>query len=266
MDAEEIVYYPLPATKAQGQSRGQRQQQQQTAEQTAGALRGYVISLMHENKDNDAVFTSALGRKYIPLVSDKPPIYQEERRREIKENRKSKIKNAMTSAERRESGLFQLPRKGLVYEDFLPLNSLWQQYLQDPAAGIDFAARNATQLAQKLVKIDLHGAFITVTRSKVPHHVGKSGIILYESQETFQIITMENRCVTIPKRGSIFIVQDKPLLREQPIAESHEDVMTTTPEGDKPTFAITIYGDHFAYRSFDRAVRKFKLLGPITIR
>lgn len=192
----------------------------------------------------------------------------------------------MNSKERRSSGLFMLPKHGLYYEDFIPLNLLWQNYIQDASAGIDLNVKNATQLSQRLVKIDLHGAFLTVTRSKVPSLIGTSGIILYESQETFKIITLTNKCVTLPKRGSIFLIQNRPLLKQA--SPAHEVLRELTESSDRQGetksnssasqgntqvkvsssfhLAMTIYGDHFAYRSFDRAVRKFKCLGSITIR
>uniref|UniRef100_A0A7N9CWD8 Ribonuclease P protein subunit p29 n=1 Tax=Macaca fascicularis TaxID=9541 RepID=A0A7N9CWD8_MACFA len=45
----------------------------------------------------------------------------------------------------------------------------------------------------KLLKADLHGAVISVTKSKCPSYVGITGILLQETKHIFKIITKEDR-------------------------------------------------------------------------
>ena len=45
----------------------------------------------------------------------------------------------------------------------------------------------------KMMKADLHGAIITVQRSKCASYVGTSGIVLKESRNMFKLITTENK-------------------------------------------------------------------------
>ncbi|XP_007887592.1 ribonuclease P protein subunit p29 isoform X2 [Callorhinchus milii] len=92
----------------------------------------------------------------------------------------------------------------------------------------------------KLLKADLHGAIVTVVKSKCPSYVGTTGIILQELKHVFKIITMENKLKVIPKMNSVFSV-----------------------EIDR--FVSYIYGSKFQLRAGERSARKFKVKGSIDL-
>lgn len=49
-------------------------------------------------------------------------------------------------------------------------------------------------LSMKILKADLHGAVVKVVSSLCSPFVGIEGILVQETQNTFKIITRENKC------------------------------------------------------------------------
>jgi len=125
-----------------------------------------------------------------------------------------KLRKGLSSKERRDLGLYRLPKKGLSYDSFLPLHSLWQGYMKEL---IDFASLESgvwepslnedprqLQLQTRLCRADLHGARVRVAGAKCPTHVGVEGLVVMETKNTLQIISKDNRVRFIPKLGSSF--------------------------------------------------------------
>jgi len=90
-------------------------------------------------------------------------------------------------------------------------------------------------LEARLLKADFHGAIITVFRSKCPSYVGATGILVQETENTFKVVTVDDKLKVIPKAHSVFSLK----------------------LGELPHVA-TLYGNHFCYRSYERSGRKFK--------
>jgi len=122
-----------------------------------------------------------------------------------------------------------LKQKQIASESFDQLHKLWLQYISSLG----------TISPDQHLKIDLHGAHMEVVRSSVPSLVGKQGIVMCETCNTFQIWTRDHlknkngTSVTIPKQKSVFSVR-------------LDDQRT-----------MTIFGDHFMYRAAERATKKF---------
>lgn len=152
------------------------------------------------------------------------------RRREpydIRKNPKRKAHRVKLSAEE---------RKYSIYE---PLCELWKQYARSlKAQGGPFAAR--------VLKMDLHGAPVKVSRSKDPSLVGIQGILIAETANTVMIAVkgsqekeIENgkiipdRVVTVPKNVSVIHVV-------------FDDVQ------------IELFMPALAFRASERSARKFK--------
>lgn len=38
------------------------------------------------------------------------------------------MRNFLTARERRKLGFYKLPNKGMIFQDFLPMNQLWNDY------------------------------------------------------------------------------------------------------------------------------------------
>ncbi|XP_062967890.1 ribonuclease P protein subunit p29 isoform X2 [Cynocephalus volans] len=100
--------------------------------------------------------------------------------------------------------------------------------------------RQPQMIQAKLLKADLHGAIISVTKSKCPSYVGVTGILLQETKHVFKIITKEDRLKVIPKQNCVFAVEID-------------------------DFISYIYGSKFQLRSSERSAKKFKAKGTIDL-
>ncbi|XP_030835484.1 ribonuclease P protein subunit p29 [Strongylocentrotus purpuratus] len=142
-------------------------------------------------------------------------------------------KKRLSYREKRKLKLFDIPEDQQRYELFEPLHQLWLDYMREAVLAHNPEMKNKNMLESRLLKCELHGCILTVTRSKCPAYVGISGILLQETRNTFKVITKENKMKTIPKSQCWF--------------------MFTIDQ-----YAITIYGQHFCQRSSMRAAKKFK--------
>ncbi|NXX97535.1 RPP29 protein, partial [Centropus bengalensis] len=144
-----------------------------------------------------------------------------------------------TARQRRELRLFEIEPERRRYTIFLPLHELWKQYIRDLCHGL----KPDTQphvIQSKLLKADLHGAIVTVTKSRCPSYVGITGIILQEFKHIFKIITKEDKLKVVPKQNNVFSLEI---------------------DG----FISYIYGSKFQLRASERSAKKFKLKGTIDL-
>ncbi|XP_049838588.1 ribonuclease P protein subunit p29 [Schistocerca gregaria] len=151
-------------------------------------------------------------------------------------------KSQLTLSEKRELGLHKLNKSGLKYSDFCPLHSLWKQYfssyidisfLKESGFTAEPTDKHWDHVSRLLMKADYHGCLLTVTRSRCPSLVGKQGLVVLETKNTFQLVTIENRLLIVPKMNSIF-------------------TFTLS------SFTFTIYGKHFCIRPSERSAKKIK--------
>jgi ribonuclease P protein subunit POP4 len=89
------------------------------------------------------------------------------------------------------------------------------------------------------MKAEYHGCLLTIVKSKCPSYVGLQGIVVQETENAFRIVTKDDKLKTILKSGTVFsFALSSPLIARD--------------------YTVTIFGDQFRYRSFDRSARKFK--------
>lgn len=86
------------------------------------------------------------------------------------------------------------------FEAYEPLHQLWLQYMRELLVLDSDLCGDASRHAAKLLKADLHGAYLTVARAKAPSLVGCGGIVLEETANTFQVLANDNR-VKCASRG-----------------------------------------------------------------
>ncbi|XP_011492043.1 ribonuclease P protein subunit p29 isoform X3 [Oryzias latipes] len=172
------------------------------------------------------------------LLTHKAVILGYARPKKQKTKRSSKRAKGLTAQQKKALKVFQIRPEHQRYELFLPLHDLWRRYVLDLCAGLKPTCPQFVQ--QKLLKADLHGAIITVVRSKCPSYVGQSGILLQEFKHVFKIITREDRLKVIPKRNSVFSVEVN-------------------------GFVSHIYGSRFEQRASERSAKKFKVHGSIDL-
>uniref|UniRef100_H0X492 Ribonuclease P protein subunit p29 n=1 Tax=Otolemur garnettii TaxID=30611 RepID=H0X492_OTOGA len=156
-----------------------------------------------------------------------------------KRRERRKKSKGLSARQRRELHLFDIKPEQQRYSLFLPLHELWKQYIRDLCSGLK-PDTQPQMIQAKLLKADLHGAVISVTKSKCPSYVGVTGILLQETKHVFKIITKEDRLKVIPKLNCVFAVEID-------------------------DFISYIYGSKFQLRSSERSAKKFKAKGTIDL-
>merc|ERR1712043_140843 len=94
---------------------------------------------------------------------------------------------------------FHIPKDKLCYLDFLDLHEMWDQYIKEL-----IKSKPQTTMTAIIMTCDLMGAIIAIVRSKCPTYIGVKGIVLQDTKNTFQILTIENKIVSIIKKTSVF--------------------------------------------------------------
>ena len=125
-----------------------------------------------------------------------------------------KSKKQLTAKERRNLGLFRLPKRGLQYSSFLPLHNLWTGYMKEllDLEGLEASGwkpclneePRQMQLQTRLCRADLHGAMVKVAAATCPSHKEVQGLVVMETKNTLQILGKDNTLRVIPKLGSSF--------------------------------------------------------------
>ena len=119
--------------------------------------------------------------------------------------KKSKI---LTRKEKRALGFFGIPRNSVQYRDMLEVNAVWSEYITEvlelSTPVPEFGSKHWEQFTQTLYKADLHGSMLQVVRSKCPSYIGKKGICIMDTKNTFKIVSINNIITTIPKRECVF--------------------------------------------------------------
>jgi RNase P/RNase MRP subunit p29 len=129
-------------------------------------------------------------------------------------------------------GMYDFSLNGRRYKDFLPIHSLWLQYMAavlskyGPTASLE-------QVGAKVLKADWHGAFVTVLQSATPSQVGHAGIVLVERRNTFLIVTKKSELLLLSKAGTLFAMRLNNMV-------------------------LKLNGDGVRVRSSERAVHKFR--------
>lgn len=141
---------------------------------------------------------------------------------------------------------YHVPR----YNDYLPLNSLWSQYILDLLFA-DQKNPNLNMVLPKLSSADYNGSRLTVLESRNAHLVGLSGIVLYDAQHSFILVVpqvSEAETTISPSQavGGIRIVAKKGTMFGFDVCVGEE------------TVGFTILGSRFELRAVDRAAKKFK--------
>ncbi|EME32850.1 alpha-1,3-mannosyl-glycoproteinbeta-1,2-N-acetylglucosaminyltransferase isoform 1 [Galdieria sulphuraria] len=136
---------------------------------------------------------------------------QENQQRQQSKSSKRKKQTHLTAKELRGNHLFAIPKKEQCFQAFIPLHWLWLGYARKVLSnsGILSARENCdrSQLhshsgIEWLYRMDLHGAILTVIRSKAPQQVGNWGIVLQETSNVFKLIRPDNTVVAVPKEIS----------------------------------------------------------------
>eukprot|EP00746_Dinoflagellata_sp_MGD_P021141 gnl/MRDRNA2_/MRDRNA2_149331_c0_seq1.p1 gnl/MRDRNA2_/MRDRNA2_149331_c0~~gnl/MRDRNA2_/MRDRNA2_149331_c0_seq1.p1 ORF type:complete len:222 (-),score=47.37 gnl/MRDRNA2_/MRDRNA2_149331_c0_seq1:50-715(-) len=107
-----------------------------------------------------------------------------------------------SGSEARTQGFFAITKQpSFTHAEMLPLHELWTEY----AEGLVPAGAGKEAVAA-VSSMDLHGSILEVVRAKNPGCVGTQGIVVQETQNTFRIISEDDKVRTFPKESSVFAV------------------------------------------------------------
>ncbi|PZC73414.1 hypothetical protein B5X24_HaOG209547 [Helicoverpa armigera] len=192
------------------------------AEAIVGFLKSNVSKSGQQNLDAELKKVFVLAKKRGKSQKRKP--------------NKKKVR-CLTRVEKRSLGFYNIPRNEVKYNDVVPLNEIWQNYMKDlleldkPVP--DYTSKAWEAFTQTLFKADFHGSILNVVRSKCPSYVGKCGICIMDTRNTFKIVSKDNITTTIPKRECVF--------------EMHLGSQK-----------VTLFGKHLCVRPAERSTKKIK--------
>ncbi|MEN2498986.1 MAG: RNase P/RNase MRP complex subunit [Marteilia pararefringens] len=90
------------------------------------------------------------------------------------------------------------------FKKMCQINKFWIEYLHSIVKEEEFVEPKIYNLYQKILKLELFGCYLTVTRSKCIHFVLIKGFVCCESSQMLSLIDEDEKIRYIPKKGSIF--------------------------------------------------------------
>ncbi|TIA18168.1 RNase P/MRP, p29 subunit [Aureobasidium pullulans] len=175
---------------------------------------------------------------------------QKARLEKAKANRKSKKPRPLTAKQKRELGVYDIPKEQQKYDIYVPIWKLWCAYMREILGMSKSRYVNAAGVGPLLASADYHGAMVDVVRCRCVGRVGIRGIVVKDTKFTLEIITPKNELKTVPKEYTVFRF-------EVPFIEEDNDGDSQMADPQKP-FIFELHGSQFQNRAADRAARKFK--------
>ncbi|CAE7200741.1 hypothetical protein CFE70_008125 [Pyrenophora teres f. teres 0-1] len=170
-------------------------------------------------------------------------------RKEISRKRSKNKPRPLSAAKKRALSLNDIPKEQQKYAIYEGLHKMWVGYMKE-VLGLNDATRNAlitpNASGQNLATADMHGALVSVVRSRCVSRVGLEGIIVRDTRFTFEVITKHNVVKAIPKEHTIFRFE-VPLLSD------------SGGEMPKKPLVFELNGEQFQTRAADRSNRKFRM-------
>lgn len=158
----------------------------------------------------------------------------------LRKKPKRKKKQLLTRKEKKKLGFYNISRNSIKYEDFVAMHHIWKGYMKElleldkpGVAQIETVKKNMENFTQSVFRADFHGSLLHVVRSKCPSYVGKIGICIMDTKNTFKIVSKDNLVTTIPKKESVF-------------------------EMCIDNLKLTLFGKHLCVRPAERSTKKVK--------
>ena len=161
-----------------------------------------ILNRAHSSKLAEALFVDKVIHKPLRLRPTSPdPASQDARaqrrlqrlRKKEHARRRQKVK-PLSAKEKRNLGIYDIPKEAQVYDIYIPLHKLWVGYMWE-ILGLkknENSYLTAQGVGGKLGSADFHGAELQVIRSKCVGRVGCRGIVVKDTKFTFEMITKEN--------------------------------------------------------------------------
>lgn len=217
-----------------------------------------LLARAHSPSSAERIYADKIQHRAIFLRPTSPPpqvtakqARRRERERKAKDRRKALKPKPLSAKQRRNLGLYDVPREGQKYAAFVPLHNLWLGYVREILGNEVYTGGQGS--AAKLSAADFHGAEVEVVRSGCVGRVGIKGIVIKDTRFVFEVITPKNKIKIVPKEGTRFRVEVPP-----PDAPMASDAAGGEQEAPAKNLAFEILGDQFTVRAADRANKKFK--------
>ncbi|KAJ6443167.1 GYF domain-containingprotein [Purpureocillium lavendulum] len=201
-----------------------------------------LLARAHSPDSASRIYADKILHRTLHLRPSSPPpavVNARAARRKARETAKAKSKirpKPLSSRERRQLGLHDIPRDGHKYDIYEPLNALWRGYARE-VLGNDIFTGGPTAAA-KLASAELHGALAEVVRSRCPGRVGIQGIVVRDRKFVLEIITKKTGLKLVPKEGTTFRIHI-------PAVEGSGSAQ----DADSKPFAFDVLGDQLMLRS-----------------
>ncbi|CAI5760510.1 unnamed protein product [Candida verbasci] len=148
------------------------------------------------------------------------------------------------------------------FEDFINLHNIWQMYIRSLIFSADDYTKLQFPMNQVLTKLssaDYNGCLITVKQSKNCNIVGLRGIIVWDTQHSFIIVTPREELSREWNEGKSNFTPNE-LVGGFKIIPKHHSIFSF--EIEIPTtnevLEFSIIGSRFEIKSVDRSSKKFK--------
>ncbi|KAF4966568.1 hypothetical protein FSARC_5810 [Fusarium sarcochroum] len=210
-----------------------------------------LLARAHSPDSVNRIYSEKIQHRSLILRPTSPPpatINARAARRKTRQDKKDKQKQRpkpLSSRERRNLGLYDIPKDGQKYHIYEPLSQLWLGYARELLGNDVFTG--GPSAAVKLASAEFHGAPVQVVRSHCPSRVSIQGVVVRDRKFVFEIITKKRGVKVVPKEGTIFRIE----------VPSKEDT-TDGEQGSGKKFACEVLGDQIMLRAPDRANKKFK--------
>ncbi|KAJ4257564.1 hypothetical protein NW762_008688 [Fusarium torreyae] len=210
-----------------------------------------LLGRAHSPDSVNRIYSEKIQHRSLILRPTSPPpstVNARAARRRTRQDKKDKQKQRpkpLSSRERRNLGLYDIPKDGQKYHIYEPLSQLWLGYARELLGNDIFTG--GPSAAVKLASAEFHGAPIQVVRSHCPSRVGIQGVVVRDRKFVFEIITKKRGVKVVPKEGTIFRIE----------VPTNGDTTNGEQDSDKK-FTCEVLGDQIMLRAPDRANKKFK--------
>ncbi|KZO89888.1 RNase P subunit p29-like protein [Calocera viscosa TUFC12733] len=233
----------------------------------------YLASTLPPHTSPSHVYNTRLRGKLLildnPLRESRSAQLKQERAAKREAEKQRRVQGVMGRREAKRLGVWELRKEDAKWALFLPIHHLWLGYiaelLQLPPPPSDDILHSTDPSKHrlpsvpgtqaKLVKADLHGSILSVKRAKNADLVGRGGIVVHETENTFKVVTAKDELKVLPKRNSVFTLR-VPVYAVRP---------GTGEEDGGPMWEFELYGNQVCFRSSERASRKFKFKETIEL-
>ncbi|THX24767.1 RNase P/MRP, p29 subunit [Aureobasidium pullulans] len=216
-----------------------------------------LLTRAHDPSISSQIFREKVQNRPLLLRPSSPDSREDARSKrqkarleKAKANRKSKKPRPLTAKQKRELGVYDIPKEQQKYDIYVPIWKLWCAYMREILGMEKSRYVNAAGVGPLLASADYHGAMVDVVRCRCVGRVGIRGIVVKDTKFTLEIITPKNELKTVPKEYTVFRF-------EVPFVEKDNDGDSQMAESQKP-FIFELHGSQFQNRAADRAARKFK--------